>query len=444
MQKLATIILAALTFATANYSPFAICEGLFLLDTKSINAYIWRIGTGVEFIKDDFNFTAKISKNKAHLRYSDGWIATLERELYLAEIYAKRDYKFLTFDFYISKPYALNTKLTLHTKDSLFYAYTGIGRIKRKTNNIIWESENDSDMLHKIKGDETSVYVKKEFGVGVKNFFKVHSANMNVQLAYSEPRNSSDYYVRDSINFIATNLNYKFALNKHLFFATYSYANANANFFGIHKNENSKKRFMYLPAKANVHYLNAKYNYKDFGVNAHALIVDLDIKKDPKRFHESLAPIRIIPNTFLQVLSLSFFQKNYRISANAHAKYFAFGQEYAHKFKHITPKITLNGFYANALANIERVSETVKFASVNKKYETFHYSLKSIGLLPTLQASINIGAITFNAHASQIIPLYVDKEKDAKSQNNSNSTSAQKAKPFTNGFAASASLILNF
>jgi len=228
----------------------------------------------------------------------------------------------------------------------------------------------------------------------------------------SRPNDLGDsYFVMDSANVWFFGGRYTFGAAG----ATlgYTYVNADLVMQGIRAQDDTRKRFMYAPMSAYVHVVNMNLDLGNVDVRALAGHMDGRLRNDGRRFYETLAANRVLQSSVVQVLSFSFFQKNYRDNADFDAAAIMLGGEFRKRLgAWFEPSVAVDYFYLDAALDGRQVEETTKLFGSASDASTFGWKADCMGVLLGLGVSFRYGAFGVSLNAKQILPLYVDLQRD--------------------------------
>jgi uncharacterized membrane protein YgcG len=348
-------------------------------------------------------------------RYSektDHWDAKGFNSLDIATVGFENRFKYITLGVDVSSLPFIKSSLAVHRSDSLFRIGTSIGRGVIDFGNIKWFSEDYSDIVPEISVDwESHLFYRNlsaEFNPGI------HHVGISGTYLQSSPRNpSKEYYVRDSINVLLLHGEYGATLGKHHLQLGYSFADANARLYGIFQQEESRKRFMYLPLEARLHLIQAGWEYGSLNTNLNYAHLTGKLSANQDRFYESLAPNRALPSSVLKSLSFSFLQKLFRIDADLDASgifggalyQWHFGKKYS-----INPSAGLEAYYASGTLDIDKKIETLILVTYNEQHEIYTRELKSAGGVASLGLELRREgrvSIALDYGIAQLIPVYI-------------------------------------
>ena len=348
-------------------------------------------------------------------RYSektDHWDAKGFNSLDIATVGFENRFKYITLGVDVSSQPFIKSTLAVHRSDSLFRIGTSIGRGVIDLGNIKWFSDEYSDIVPEISVDwESQLFYRNlsaEFNPGI------HHVGISGTYLQSSPRNpNKEYYVRDSINVLLLHGEYGATLGKNRLQLGYSFADANARLYGIFQQEESRKRFMYLPLEARLHLIQAGWEYGSLNTNLNYAHLTGKLSANQDRFYETLAPNRALPTSVLKSLSFSFLQKLFRVDADLDASgifggalyQWHFGKKYS-----INPSAGLEAYYASGTLDIDKKIETLILVTYNEQHEIYTRELKSAGGVASLGLELRREgrvSIALDYGIAQLIPVYI-------------------------------------
>jgi len=404
--------IAAHSFSNAG---FADCSGLFLLRMSDKQFSAKQCGVHDSFEAENLKVYGDLRHITYQGRYSektDHWDAKGFNSLDIATVGFENRFKYITLGVDVSSLPFIKSSLAVHRSDSLFRIGTSIGRGVIDFGNIKWFSEDYSDIVPEISVDwESHLFYRNlsaEFNPGI------HHVGISGTYLQSSPRNpSKEYYVRDSINVLLLHGEYGATLGKHHLQLGYSFADANARLYGIFQQEESRKRFMYLPLEARLHLIQAGWEYGSLNTNLNYAHLTGKLSANQDRFYESLAPNRALPSSVLKSLSFSFLQKLFRIDADLDASgifggalyQWHFGKKYS-----INPSAGLEAYYASGTLDIDKKIETLILVTYNEQHEIYTRELKSAGGVASLGLELRREgrvSIALDYGIAQLIPVYI-------------------------------------
>lgn len=439
---------------------------------------------GGMYLKNEYSYRVENTQIQAHLvheshkiRWSDGWDLSLIRKRPFDDgadiddvldggVDFRSDYRYLTVEAGIETGPWISAGLTLHAADSLFFAGSRIARGNLNFGTVLWKSNQDNENIPDISAPWESDILQKGFSLGSR--FGRQEIGVDVNHTQSTPHNrDQEYYIRDSIDIWKVDARYR---NGNAEFG-YTFTNADATLYGIRHQDDSRKRFLYVPLESRFHFveyvqhdilgsstaggMNAAGRQGAGGVNAagsqdagtldlriFAGHGELNLSNDGERFHETLAPNRALRSSLIQVLSFSFLQQNYCIDADLDASAEAIGFTYRKPIVFgsaqssakgaaqgsakdvaggvvLVPNISANIYYAEGSADIKQVSETTKFIGVSARTKYFAWDANSFGTLLGLGLDMNFGPVELNIAAHQILPITFEVERNCSARHSS-------------------------
>lgn len=254
---------------------------------------------------------------------------------------------------------------------------------------------------------ESSVLQKNAW---IEGEYAGHALRAFIGNARSAPVNQSEeYYIRDSANVWTFGGAYVLAYADAQL--QYTYVNADLTLQGIRTQDDTRKRFLYLPFKASAHTVEFDMKAGNIDINAMGIRANLRLENEGKRFYETLSPNRALRGSVLQVLSFSFLQKNIRENAELEASAATLGTTYNKPIKirkaMLTPAISADLFYATGTIEGTQVEETTKLLAISKTARNFGRKADCFGTFLGLATSLNIGPWALSASARQIVPVVI-------------------------------------
>ena len=427
------LILGVANIAAHSFSNvgFADCSGLFLLHMSDKQFSARQCGVHDSFEAENL----KVYGNLRHITYqgrysekTDHWDAKGFNSLEIASVGFENRFKYITLGVDVSSLPFIKSTLAVHRSDSLFRVGTSIGRGVVNLGDIKWTSEDYSNIVPEISVSwESHLFyrnISAEFNPGI------HHVGVSGTYLQSTPRNpNKDYYIRDSINVLLVRGEYGATLGKNHLQLGYSFADANARLYGIFQQEESRKRFMYVPLEARLHLIQAGWNRGGLNTNLNYAHVSGELKANQDRFYETLAPNRALPSSVLKSLSFSFLQKMFRIDADLDADgifggamyQWHFGKKYS-----INPSAGLEAYYASGTLDVDKKIETLILVTYNTQHEIYTRKLKSAGGIASLGLELRREgriSIALDYGIAQLIPVYISYKEflpdDTKADNNS-------------------------
>lgn len=404
--------LAATTAVAINNSGLADCGGFFLLHTSDKQFSVRHCG-----VEDTLTIrNLQVHGGFRHIafqgRYTDHWDIKGKNKLNMGNAGFESSFKYMTLGVDVYSLPFIKSSLTVHHQDSQFYLGTAIARGKIPIGNIRWISENKDDIVHEISVDwESHVLYRSLTGGG---YLGKHHLEISGAYLKTTPENpDQERYIRDSINVFLLSGKYGTSLGKNRLQATYTYANANAALFGIFHQDESRKRFMYIPLEGQLHLWNALWQREKWQADLTGFILTGEMNANKDRFYETLAPNRVLPSSILKSLSFSFLQKNFRIEADLDAwgiiggfqRHWKWGHRYA-----LVPRVHLDTYYAAGNLDIEQDTETSILLSYSSVTENYRRELKSAGGIANLGIELKKEgpvSIALDYSVTQLLPLYL-------------------------------------
>lgn len=456
---LGLLCLGAATLAHGGTKGLVHCGGLFLLNSETSQAN----GTGC-IATDTVQFGthsvfAGIGYDRINVKWIDSWTLSIKRSAFLGSAGFKSDFRNISLSVSASSEPSITSNLTIHTADSSLYAGTLFGRGFPTLATLRWESENETDEVHKIEADWESDYLRKGFVIGAQA--KRHHIQTSLEQISTTPvKQNEEYFIKDSSQVSIWNSLYKYSLDNSAIDLQYMLLSAKSEIIGNSYRDNSTKRFMYLPLKAIMHYADIHWGNESFGIDAKGVLAYGKMKRNDQRFFETLAPNRLLPASVTQALSFSFLQRNYRVNADLNVAAASFGGYASPHFNivgnaRVAPKIGLYGYYTYNDLEIENVSETTSLIKYRRDSEWRLWTLESTGLIANIGLILEklsqdkLHGLSLEWSAAQIIPLKADirKTTDYRSSGNSTKVTPEGTRSFEffkDGFASNLAISISF
>lgn len=439
LKNVAKVVLGVSLLQSLTCSAEIACGGLFLLNDYSVSVGEHRFFARAEYDRFGFKYG---SRDESHGgsdsgESRDGWsldagsrgFPTRNAEGNFAwTLGFESSYKYLTLG--ASAGSSLNSgealpwvsaSMVLHSPDSMFYAGAGMARGSRNLATVKWQYLGENDLVPDISATWETHILKKDFAAGFKardRKGREHRLDVSASLISSTPHNLDDeYFIRDSLNILTLGADYRWN-GLHV---GYDYANAEGRLYGIRKQDNSLKRFIYAPFSGSLHLAELGYEtpLPNLDINAIAAYGQAQLHKDNSRFHETLAPNRALRNSVMQALSFSFLQQSYRVEANADGGLGLVGVSY-----HQTFGVSGNLYYAKFTADADLTSERKQFISTVTKTESHLWDVESFGAIAGISFKFNFWRMKVDANAYQLLPIYTDT-----SSSGSEPTTPESSKP---------------
>lgn len=387
------------------------CSGLFLLRTSDKQLSAKQCGVHDALTIQNLSVYGDFRHVVYQGRYSDKWQLRGENTLDIATVGIESRFKYITLGIDINNLPFIKSNLTIHHPDSLFSITTNIARGSFDLGRLHWFSENKDDLVSEISADwETHILyrsISAEFNPGIHHF------GISGTYLQSSPKNpDKEYYIRDSIRVLLAHGEYSVMLGKGSLGLDYTFVDADVFLYGIFHQETSRKRFMYIPLEAQLHLLQAYWDYGALKTNLNFVYISGKIEANQDRFFETLAPNRALPTSVLKSLSFSFLQKIFRIDADIEAIGIWGGPSYQWHIGHrysINPSIGIDGYFVQGTLDVDKQIETLLLLTYNKEHEIYQRELKSAGCIASLGLELrHEGSVTISLDygLTQLIPVY--------------------------------------
>ena len=406
------------------------CGGLFLLHLSDKQFSTKSCSIKDSLTVDNYKVYGSFEHFAIQGRYTDEWsIKGLNRQN-IASAGFEGNYKYVSFDVNVSSYPFVKATLSAHPKDSLFKVNATFAGGAIDMGSMRWIPDHKTEMVGTISVDWTSHVL---YG-GLSAEYNINAHHINLSGAYLKtiPHNpDKEYYVRDSTGAIIINAKYRYDFSNSRLDAGYTFANANVTLYGIYHNEESRKRFMYMPLDATFHSLYAKWEREQVRTHLEYFYLAGRLSSNPNRFYETLAPNRALPASVIKGLSFAFLQKTFRVDADLSTQAILGGGSYRWNLGKryvFTPNVGLDFFGIKGDLDIDKKTETTRLATVNTYKEKTFRELSAIGTILALECEIRKDgpvSLALVYGISQIIPFYID----YKDQNSNKSTDAGTPNP---------------
>ena len=406
------------------------CGGLFLLHTSDKQFSIRECNESASFDIKNLTLYGSLAHYRIMGRYSDKWDLKGTNEFKFGSTGFESRFKYTTLGVDVSSLPFIRSKIDIHHPDSLFYVGASLAKGDPEIGNIRWISENKRDIVHEISVDWQTHFLYE--GLSASSKIGKQQFGVTAGLLQTNPENpDKEYYVRDSVQAIIIGGNYGVTLDKDTIEALYAFADADIYLYGIMHQEESRKRFMYVPLEAQLHFAEAKWKHENLKTHLDFIYVSGEMESNPDRFFETLAPNRALPTSVLKALSFSFLQKAFRTDVDLDAFGFFGGASYqwplGNKFV-FTPKVSIDGYYAQGEADIRQKTETKVIISAKSYVEEYTRKLSSFGSVLTLGCELSIGKnIALDYSMTQLIPFHIS-YKEVRPGENSGTSSQEGSK----------------
>jgi len=413
------------------------CGGLFLLDRVDKWVSGWACNVDDELQVGNLY----IDGGYTHLEYRGGayffaegfnypWQMNLRNKLDIGYVGLKAEYKYASVEANVASLPYIDGQIGWNTADSLFFAKAGMGRGQFTLARTNWSLDDTTAYIHELDGDWHFKFLSKMMSAGLK--YGDHKLQLQMVSLQSMPdigdRQGFIFTDTSTINFY--DLAYSYSGESNAFSGTLAYGNADISIEGLHREkvsgEQDEKRFFYLPVEASLYlaalefkHWRSNYRRDKISIRAAAGRLELDIPYIPwkqGRFHPTLAPNQILDNSMIKLLSLGFYNQNYRIYGEGEVPLGLAGVGYDWNFRprswRVSPFVNLDGFYIDAQVELGRRVETKSVAKLRATTDTLEWKLKATGAVARLGFKIESPhkALYINTQLMQLLPIYY-KEK---------------------------------
>lgn len=376
-------------------------------------------------------------------RYTDQWDVKGKSTLDIATIGFESEFRYITLGIDVSSLPFVKSTLAVHPSNSLFSLSTSIARGSVDIGNISWiPSKEYEQLVSTISVDWESHFLYRSLSAEISP--GIHHLELSGALLQTSPRNpDKEYYVRDSVNAIIARAGYGFALGQDHLKLAYTFADADATLYGIFHQEKSRKRFMFVPLEARLHWASAEWERGNLKADMNYVRVSGRIKANQNRFFETLAPNRALPTSLLKSLSFSFLQKMFRVDADLDAYGILGGTAYRWHFGRkysFNPGAGIEAYYANGTLDIDKSIETQVLFAYSKDNESYRRELKSAGGILSLGAELcrkGDISVALDYGIAQLIPVYSSYKEILPDDKKGDATSIKETTPADSGQAAS-------
>ena len=458
------LLLGATTLVYGEISTkgLARCGGLFLFDSDSQKFRGSYCQVADTTHAGNYNVFASLTNYRAYALWEDNWRLSLNSNYVVGSAGMNANFSHIGFEISASSFPSLTSSITAHAEDSSLFAKASIERGNIELSKIRWESENENDEVHLVKGTWETDYLRKGFIFGGKHRNNSDQISLN-QIKTTPYIQHNEYFFKDSSQIWIWDAEYTHQFDQSRFDFYYMGASADIHLFGNTYRDSSTKRFMYIPLEGILHYGDMRWDNSLWGLQVRGLKTNIQMNRNTKPFFETLAPNRLLPVSITQALSFSFLQRNYLVDTDIDIAAATFGGHFSPQFKAtthttITPKFEIHGYYTYDELVIEKAAETTTLIAYVAKDEHWKWTFESFGAIAGLGLSIenafneSRSRIAFEGYATQLIPFsadlhkYSDKNSDSDedSANKKSSAGAESSGAFKNGFAFHLGMTVKF
>jgi len=436
------------------------CGGLFLLDQ-----------TNQTFSATHCNATDSVIQNHVtvygayHYTQWDatwqqgGWLLEGTQKDYSGNAGIRGDWEFLSLAADFSKGTSgewISAMSTLKLPDSILYANASMGKGTVNLFTLTWNPQDSSGLIDTISGDWETEAIKTKFSLGMVFHRHQLQANLSTLKTHRASLGSTHYSLRDSSLLYGMGLKYDYRFNTGFASLQMQHLDLESHIFGLRNEDGNTKRFFYLP-------LDLKYNeiwgtlvYTDWKLRIGYGKARIKIPEETRRFYETLSPNRVLDYSITQVLSFSFYQRNYRIAGDINGYWLATSLGYSWEKEiyrwHWKPTLSSDFFRVQGTMDITKTNESTNLFGGSSSKEYYEGRLTFVGANAQISSRFESPLHQFFMHLSmgQIIPFYyhavfkeVDKETPTEN-GESKKKSKTKYKPFHDGFNAGIQLGIHF
>ncbi len=408
------------------------CNGLFLLDqndrrasasycmaSDSLQAGNWMVQGGYGF----FSLDASWRYDGESALYS--WSLAANRDLNLGYASVATDFRFLNFRLDVASLPFFMASTHWNAPDSVAFAGAYYGRGKLDSIHVKWKSASSLNIIPVLEGYFEDEFQFRRFDVGSR----VGRHRMDVGLTYgnTDPRTDRQGYVfSDSSEFWAVDPHYFYGSVPNEFSVDYFYVYLDQNYFALLRENESEKRFLYLPVGMDLNFLRLNYkrytkdrNKKDAYGAVHGMYaqLDLNVPWESRRFYETMAPNRALTSSIIKTLSFSVFTRSFRVYGSGAIHFADAGGEYSWDVGdegwHLKSSVGLDLFYVNANVELFKRTETRNALHASHFTDTLSWDVDVVGSM----VSAGLGVVSpkerffASVDASQVVPFYYSIEK---------------------------------
>lgn len=460
IQRLFCAIALLSSLACAwNQRGLADCGGLFLLDQTDLSFSVFRCNATDSVIKNNIMVYGGYGFVQGNAAWNNDWLLEWKKKDHYGQGGFRGDSRYLSlaadFEFgQARESYSVTSGLKL--PDSSFYASGSISRENNQIFNLTWTPEDSFQYIDTISGNWESNLLKKEFNLGM--IYHQHHLYSSVSLMDSKRASLEDnhYSIRDSSMIYTGLLKYDYHFDKSRFSLQWDHINLQSYIYGIKKDDEDTKRFLYLPIEMQYNKIEARYFYTDFEFHITYGDVAIQIPQETRRFFETLSPNRILDKSITQVISFSFYQKNYRITGDLNAYWLEASLRYSFKKEigrwHWKPAIGIDFYRVQGDMNIIKTNESSNIFGGYSSKEYYVGRFTFVGANANIASRFESPARRFFLDFSlgQLIPFYfhymmneINTDSPTENLDSSDFTNA-KYKPFHDGFSMHIQLGVSF
>ena len=456
---LASIAAISIAYGSVSSKSTAQCGGLFLLDTETAEVNGTRCYVADTVSVGKYTAFGSFGHYRLGGTWNDGWELSIKSSDLVGSAGIQASFKYIDFFVTANSLSSMTSGITVHAGDSSTYIGSFIGKGHPVLGTVRWDSESESSEINHIEADWETDFVRKGFVIGAN--FGNHHIHAELEDIRTAPYSANEeYFIKDSSHLDLLGIRYAFEGASNKFHLRYLGASANLEIIGNTFRDNSTKRFIYVPRDASLHFGEASWYHKDFGLHTASLFFDARMERNNDRFFETFAPNRLLAPSLTQALSFSFAQQNYRVDTDLNIFAFTAGASYSPHLNFIghskiVPSIGILGYYTYDELDVQKSSETTRLIYFESKDESWHWQLESIGTIfqvglsweKTFTGSTH--KISLDWDASQLVPLDFDFSKeysDGGSKRNTDETIKTRSGTgiFQNGFASSLTIRYSF
>ena len=460
VQRLFCVITLLSSLASAwGQRGLADCGGLFLLDQTDQSFSAFRCNATDSIIKNNVMVYGGYGYLEWDAFWNNGWLLEAQNKEHFGQGGFRGDSRYLSLgaDFSLSstREYVSGTS-TLKLPDSLFYAKASLSRLNNQLLTLTWIAEDSSDLLDTVSGNWETKALKKELSLGM--VYRKHHVNARGSLITTKRASLGEnhYSIRDSSIIYTGLLKYDYHFDKSRFSLQWDHINLQSYIYGIKKDDEDTKRFLYLPIEMQYNKIEARYFYTDFEFHITYGDVAIQIPQETRRFFETLSPNRILDNSMTQVMSFSFYKKNYRITGDLDAYWLEASLRYSLKKEigrwHWEPALGIDFYRVQGDMNIIKTNESSNIFGGYSSKEYYVGRFTFVGANVKIASRFESPARRFFLDFSlgQLIPFYFhyimnEINTDSPTENlDSNDSTNTKYRPFRDGFSTRIQLGVSF
>ena len=455
----AIAMLSGMASAWGNQG-LADCGGLFLLDQTNQTFSATHCAVSDSVTHHNLQFWGAYRYTQWDATWlQDGWLLEGTQKNHSGNAGLRGDWKYLSLATDFSKGASgewISAMSTLKLPDSIFYANASMGKGTLHLFTLTWNPENSSGLIDTISGDWETEAIKKSFSLGMVFHHHQLQANFSTLKTHRAPLGSTHYSLRDSSLLYGMELKYDYHFNTGFASLQMRHLDLESHIFGLRNEDGNTKRFFYLPLDLEYNEIWGTLVYTNWELRMGYGKAAIKIPQETRRFYETLSPNRVLDYSITQVLSFSFYQRNYRIAGDIDGYWLATSLGYSwekeiHRW-HWKPALRSDFFRVQGTMNITKTNESTNLFGGSSYKEYYEGRLTFVGANAKIASRFESPHRQFFVDVSlgQIIPFYfhsVFEEIDAEASTgngDSEASSNTNYTPFRDGFSAGLQLGIHF